>query len=258
MAGGVRQLSRGRKGSQSEPPAPIVPPAYWGWYGDSHTAGREPELTAKNPRTCFRTIWEATLTPPTAVDTHYQTGVSGRRLQATLTYLLGRTHAGTPWIQIQESGDQNNDGQRTASEWGDTFQQGWIDIEAQWPGCFKTYETAHSFSPARKAEPYRNWDAYNVELRSRVQTLAGLGITVRLIETEYYIDLLIAQLGYDAVAFPDAHADAYHFQGIGNFCIALATFKALNYDVTTLDHSGVILDASHKATAVSVVASNPA
>lgn len=190
-------------------------------------------------------------------DTNTSNGVSGRSLAGTLTHLLARpTFAGTAWIHVQESGDQNSNGQRTASEWGATFQQGWIDIEAKHPGCFKSYETAHSFSPARKAQAYRNWDAYNTELRSRVTTLAGLGIDVKIVETEYYIDFMIAALGYDTVCFPDAHIDAYHYQGIGNFTVALAMFKRFGYNVATLDHSTINLNSSHKATAVSIVAGN--
>ena len=259
MGGGARQLRRGRTVTPAAPPSPVVPPRYWGWYGDSHTAGREDEVTAVNPRTIFRTIWEASTTPaPLYVDTSTSSGVSGRSLAGTLTYCIGRSanFAGTPWIHMQESGDQNNDGQRTASEWGDTFQQGWIDVNTTYPGCFKTYETAHSFSPARKAQQYRNWDSYNTELRARVVTLAGLGHTVTLIETAYYIDLMIASLGYDTVCFPDTDPDAYHFQGIGNFGVALAMFKALNYDVTALNHSGINLNSTHKSTVVGIVAGN--
>ena len=255
MMGGNSALSRRGISSYVPPPAPLSIPAYWGWYGDSHTAGREPEVTANKPQTCFKIMWDASYTPAT-IDTHYLNGQSGRSLANTLLRCLGRTHAGTPWIHMQESGDQNNDGQRTASEFGATFQQGWEDVYALWPDGFFSYETAHSFSPARKAQPYRNWDTYNVELRSRIETLAGLGITVHLVETEYYIDLAIAEFGYDTVCFPDAHADAYHFQGLGNFAIALAQFKAYNYNVTALDHSGINLNSTQKATAVAIVAGN--
>jgi hypothetical protein len=157
---------------------------------------------------------------------------------------------------MQESGGQNStdDSQVTAAAFGATFQQGWVDIEAQYPGCFKSYETAHSFSPARKAEQYRNWDSYNVEMLSRVTTLAGLGINVNVVDTARYIDLLIASLGYDTVCFPDADANAYHFQGIGNFGIALGMYKQFGYDVTTLDHSGITLDSTQKTTVVGIIA----
>lgn len=255
MRGGITALSRRGRSSVVPPPSPMTIPAYWGWYGDSHTAGREPEVTANKPQTCFKIMWEASYTPAT-IDTHYLNGQSGRSLANTLLRCLSRTHAGTPWIHMQESGDQNNDGQRTASEFGETFQQGWEDVYALWPDGFFSYETAHSFSPARKATAYRNWDTYNVELRSRITTLAGLGITVHLVETEYYIDLAIAEFGYDTVCFPDTDPNAYHFQGLGNFIIALAQFKAYNYNVSALDHSGINLDPTQKATAVAIVAGN--
>lgn len=257
MRGGNTALVKRGRTTYVAPPSPLSIPRYWGHYGDSQTSGRESEATAKNPKECFKRMWEAEgFDSILGNDTSSDAGVSGRSLAGALTYLLTRTFAGTPWIHVQESGNQNLDGQRTASEWGGTFQQGWVDIEARWPGCFKSYETAHSFSPARKAQAYRNWDAYNTELRSRVATLAGLGIDVKIVETEYYIDFMIAELGYDAVCFPDTDPNAYHYQGIGNFTIALAMFKRFNYDVTTLDHSTINLNASHKATAVSIVAAS--
>lgn len=258
MRGGKTAIIKRGRATSNPPPSPLTIPRYWGHYGDSQTAGREAEATAKNPKECFKRMWEAEgFSSILGNDTSTNAGVSGRSLAGTLTYLQGRpAFAGTAWIHIQESGDQNNDGQRTASEWGATFQQGWIDVETKHPGCFKSYETAHSFSPARKAQAYRNWDAYNTELRSRVTTLAGLGIDVKIVETEYYIDFMIAALGYDTVCFPDSDINAYHYQGIGNFTIALAMFKRFNYDVTTLDHSTINLNASHKSTAVSIVANN--
>jgi hypothetical protein len=65
---------------------------------------------------------------------------------------------------------------------------------------------------------------------------------------------MIAEFGYDNVCFPDADGNAYHFQGLGNFGIALAQFKAFSYDVSALDHSGISLDSTQKATTVSIVA----
>lgn len=257
MGGGIRQIRSVTRPTTTR--QILTPPRYWGWYGDSHTAGREDEPTAVNPRTIFRTIWEASLSPaPLYVDTSTLAGQSGRLLNATVTYCLSRSanFAGTPWIHVQESGGQDSldDSQETVGAFGATFQQSWVDIEAQYPGCFKSYETAHSFSPARKAEPFRNWDSYNVEMLARVQTLASLGITVHVVDTAAYVDLMIAALGYDTVCFPDNHIDAYHFQGIGNFGIALGMFKRFGYDVTTLNHSGINLNTSHKSTVVSIIA----
>jgi len=243
-------LNRGR----SNAPSPIILPSYWGHYGDSQTAGRESEATAKNPRTIFKTLWDASYTPATYVDTSTNAGVSGRSLANTLTYCLGRSanFAGTAWIHMQESGDQNNDGQRTASEFGTTFYDAWVDIAATYPGGLYSYETAHSFSPARKAQPYRNWDTYNTEMRAQVAALALVGITVHIVETEARIDSLIAELGYDTVCFPDTAPNAYHYQGIGNFMVALTIFDTFNYNIAALDHSGINLNSTHKAAAVAI------
>lgn len=231
---------------------PLQLPQYFGAYGDSQTAGRETEVTAKNHWTCFKIMWEATFGAFTYVDENTNNGVSGRSLANTLTHLLGRSFAGTPWIHVQESGDQSSAGQATASAFGTTFYDGMVDIATQWPGCFISYETAYSFSDARKAEPYRNWDTYNTELRAQIANLAGAGITVHLVESEQWILSLVAELGYDTVCFPDNHNDAYHYQGIGNFMIALAMFHAFGYDVSTLDHSGININSTHKATAVAL------
>ena len=245
-------LNRGR----SDAPSPIILPAYWGHYGDSQTAGRESEATAKNPRTIFKTMWDASYTPATYVDTSTSSGVSGRILNATVSYCLGRVanFGGTAWIHVQESGGQDSldDSQETVEAFGTTFYDSWVSIAATYPGGLYSYETAHSFSPARKAQPYRNWDTYNTEMRAQVAALALVGITVHIVETEARIDSLIAELGYDTVCFPDTDPNAYHYQGIGNFMIALTMFDTFNYNVGSLVHSGINLNSSHKATAVAI------
>jgi hypothetical protein len=228
---------------------PLQLPAYWGFFGDSQTDGRETETTAINHWTCFKIMWEASYSAA-SIDSHSLNGESGRGLAATITHLLSRSFAGTPWIHVQESGNQSTTGQTTAGAFGTTFYDGMVDINDQWPGCFISYETAYSFSDARKAEPYRNWDTYNTELRAQIAALAGVGVTVHLVESEQWILALVAELGYNTVCFADGDANAYHYQGIGNFMIALAMFHAFGYDVSALDHSGINLNSTHKSTAV--------
>jgi hypothetical protein len=125
------------------------------------------------------------------------------------------------------------------------------DVAADYPGALISYESAYSFE--READAYRDWTSYNVELIARIATLAGLGITVHLVDTDTNIKALVTELTYDVVCFPDGHANQFHYQGIGNFMIALTMFDALGYDVSTLDHSGINLDTGHKAAALAVI-----
>lgn len=254
ISGASRGIARGPSADQGGG-SPITLPSRWGSYGDSQTGGRATETSSTYPMKCFRTLWDSSgYTSPVQ---QVNNGVGGRSLANSRIAYQGDTYASTPWIHVQESGDQNNDGQRTASEWGATFQAFMEEIAADHPGAIISYETAYSFSDARKAQPYRNWDTYNTELRSRVATLAGNGITVHIVETEYYILLAVGSLTYDVVCFPDGESNAYHYQGIGNFVIALAIFKALGYDVTTLDQSSFTdLNSTQRATVTSLVANN--
>lgn len=228
---------------------PIALPSYWGFYGDSQTAGRETEPTAVSPPVIFEIIWsDSGYTAPTSITTD---GLGGRWLAATRTAYESDSYAGTPWIHVQESGNQNQDGQRTASEWGATFQAFMQTIATDYPGALITYETAYSFE--READAYRNWTSYNVELYSRVATLAGLGVDVIVVDTDTNIKALVTELTYDVVCFPDNDTNAYHYQGIGNLMVALTMFDALGYDVTALDLSGVNILAAHKTAAIGVI-----
>lgn len=252
-SGAVAHLRRFRPTQTPSPsPSPVELPSSWLHVGDSQAGGRETEPTAVNPFDIFRAIWIASgYDAPTDTDDH---GQSGRGTPLSFTRALASDITGTPWVHMQDSGSQNIDGQRTASEWGASFQSGMESVNTQWPGALLSWETAYSFSDARKAEPYRNWDTYNTELRARVTTLAGLGISVTIVESERNIIDLVAEIGYDTVCFPDDDPNAYHYQGIGNFIIALSMFEAFGYDVTALDHSGINLNSTHKSAAVAIVA----
>lgn len=235
------------------PDPPVDPPSLLltrGAFGDSQTAGRATETNAENPINAFETMWADSGYESTTLT---RQGVSGRSLANTMAYCLGRTFSRTPWIHMQESGSQNSDGQRTASEFGDTFENGIININNRWPGTVFSYETAYSFSDARKAQAFRNWDDYNTELRARVVNLQRQGITVTIVESEQYIEQLVAQIGYDVVCYADDIPNAYHYRGPGNFIIALAMYKSFGYDVMTLNHSNIAVNAAHKSAALAIV-----
>lgn len=174
-------------------------------------------------------------------------GRSGNSLAQHQAAYEADTFASTPWFHIQESGNQNLDGQRTASEWGDTFDTFMNLLHTDWPSALITYETAFSFG--REGESYRNWTTYNTELYSRV---AGLGFTVHVVDTDSYIKAADTAIGASYVWFQAGETNEYHYKGLGNFIVALAIFKTLGYNVNALDHSNIAVDSGHKTTALSL------
>ena len=233
-------LSRGRPAFN-----PITIPNRWGHYGDSQTGGRATETNAVNPYQAFLSMYVASghTTPTSAI----VDGVSGNSLAQHQARYEADTFLSTPWFHVQESGNQNLDGQRTASEWGDTFDTFMNLLHTDWPSALITYETAFSFG--REGEAYRNWTSYNTELYTRV---AGLGFTVHVVDTDTYIKAADNVFGASNVWFQTGDAKAYHYKGLGNFIVALAIFDTLGYNVAALDHSGVDLDSGNKATAVAL------
>lgn len=252
------------------PVGAIELPVNWGFYGDSHTAGRGNIASSASPSRVFRNIWAASgFSTPVRVVTD---GASGRTLANTRLAFEDDTYADTPWIHTQESGGQNSDGQRTPEEFGDTFEQYWREVDRLHPGSIKTYETAHSF--LRIGEAYRDWQttenwsdwgylsrneaiSYNAEMLRRIAILAEDDIVVIPVYTAEYIDALIARI---QGGYPSIEDDGiYHYNGTGNFMIALAKFKALGYDVDDLDFSAVTIhedratDTARKALCVDVI-----
>lgn len=261
----------------SDPEGPVETPAgatelpdYWGFYGDSHTAGRCNIDSSASPSLVFRRIWAASgLSTPVRVITD---GASGRSLANTRLAFEADTFADTPWIHTQESGNQNSDGQRTPEEFGDTFEQYWREVDRRYPGSIKTYETAHSFLLA--GETWRDWHttenwqdwgylsrdeaiSYNDEMLRRIAILAEDDIVVIPVYTAEYIDALVDRIpgGYPSIEDDSVR----HYNGTGNFMIALAKFKALGYDVDVLDfsavtiHEDLVTDAALKALCVDVI-----
>ena len=238
---------RGRTQAVQLPPSPTVLPSYWGFGGDSQTDGREAEATnAKSPIEAFHKIWiDSGFAAPTSLQ---KNGVSSRSLQETVNYIDGFTYGGTPWIHMQESGGQSDAGQTTSSEFGSTFQSGWQTLAGLNPGGLYTYETAYSFQ--RDAEPGRNWDAYNTEMRARVVTLAGLGIVVKIAETDANIKTLVTAIGYSNVCFASG-GNVYHYRGTGNLMVALGYFQMFNYSPASLVLTGI--DVPYKTECLAVI-----
>lgn len=247
MGGGSAIMRRGHRAQTPTPPGPLTIPAYWGFGGDSQTDGREAEATnAKSPIEAFHKIWiDSGFTAPSSLQKH---GLSSRSLQETVNYIDGFTYAGTPWIHMQESGGQSDAGQTTSSEFGATFQAAWQTLAGLNPGGLYTYETAYSFQ--RDAEPGRNWDSYNTEMRARVVTLAGLGIVVKIAETDANIKTLVTAIGYSNVCFTSG-GNIFHYRGTGNLMVALGYFQMFNYSPASLVLTNI--DVPYKTECLAVI-----
>lgn len=217
----------------------------WIHVGDSQTAGRA-SGTVLSPGTAFKAIWQATFgTAPSL----WAKGISGQPLSATReTYggYTGRTSA--TWVHFQESGDQNESGQRTAEEFGATFEAMVRSVKAGSPGAVISTETAYSFQ--RESQAYRNWGPYNTVLRAKVDAFAKEGIRIPVAEVERNIKDLVAELGFSTVILPDGG----HYSGVGNLMVALSYFDALGYDPGKLDLSAITeVEAAHKAACLNII-----
>lgn len=253
------------------PPGPLALPANWLFYGDSQTDGRAPIPGSVNPVVVFRTIWAASgFDAPARVRID---GGSSRSLAGTATALRNGRVSGAPWIHVQESGNQNQAGQRTPLEFGATFEAFWRAVDDRHSGALKTYETAHSFQ--RTGQAWRDWQttanwaqwgysseaeaiSYNAEMLRRIDILAADGIVVLPVYTAEYMDALIAQIpgGYQSI---EAAGHPYHYNGVGNFMVALAMFKALQIDINSLEFSAVAIhpdpatDSAYKTLCLDIV-----
>jgi hypothetical protein len=240
---------------RSSSPAPASPPNIgdkWLFEGDSHNFGYGDrdgtgavvyDPTCKTPAHAFCRIWQTLgLSGPTNPYSNfstvnesaavYQNGFSGRSLLGTLgeyNATTGRTDR--TFVHFQESGSQENDGQRTASEFGDTWDDFVDAIFANTPNAIILTETAFNFrrGPPYNSDPGRDWTDYNVELRARIAA-RSLPNQIFLCETDRDIKLLETAIGHENVWFHSGESNPYHYKAVGNLMIALGYFKALRYD----------------------------
>jgi hypothetical protein len=223
----------------------------WMFLGDSQTGGRATGEVVSHA-TAFQAIWTKTFPAQASVSVHAN-GVSGRYLSGTASYYAGRSDRGTrTWVHFQESGGQDGDGQRTAAEFGTTWEAFVRRVKSESPNAVISTETAFNFG--REDEPNRNWDAYNTVLREKVAALARDGIKVYVAEVDRNVKALDAAIGARNVWFQGDETNAYHYKGAGNLLVALSIFDALGYDVSTLDLSGITsVTADHKAKCLEVI-----
>ncbi len=211
--------------------ASTTPPAqlgdYWLFYGDSQTGGRADEVYTKSHATAFEAIWSSAIG---AVPRTHVNGVGGASLYATSVRYGNRYDRDVAtFVHFQESGTQAREGQYTATEFAQTFEDFVRRIVAESPNAVISTETAFSFLADER------WVPYNDAMRLKIDLLAQEGITVYVAEVDRNIKELIAQTSFYAVAL----VDGTHYTGLGNFMIAVSIYDALGFDVTTLDLSGV-------------------
>jgi len=232
-----------------------------GFFGDSHTDGRVTG-DCKSPGRAFDAIYAQNFSAPATATIH--SGSSGESLAQTFTRYNGYSagvRSGLSLAVFQESGNQALTGQDTVEAFGTTLYNGIVDVRADSPNAIILYETAFSFgrgpAPISPAEDDRQWDTRNTELRTQITNLAGVGITVYLAETDAIIKAL--QDGPDFTPsdlwFQRGDANEFHFTAEGNFAIAIGHFKALGYDVTTLDTSNMTqVTSEQRASIIATVA----
>lgn len=236
------------------PQAPLALPDRQAWAGDSQTGGRASDTpTAVHPRAAFQNIWtENSLGTIAFASGGVGWGVSGRSLQNTFAFLAGETLTGPLAFFIQESGDQNNDGQRSASEFAATLKAGIIALNTDYPGSVFLYETAFNFG--RDAETWRNWDSYNAILSTAVSELASEeGIALHVAPVAAVIQELDTLIDPGLVWYQEGETNAYHYTGIGNFAVAMTHLRYQGHDIESLLHTSVELNEPHKAAAIAAV-----
>lgn len=277
----AQSFQHGANDYRTYPPAsggggdPIVLPLYAVIGGDSNTAGRGNSMypTAVSPHQVFIDIYVASGGQAFAA-TPTINGSSGRSLADTATYVLGRTTAGNPWVHIEESGDQNANGQRTPLEYGATFEAFWRAAHARWPNALKTAANAPNFGRAI-GEQWRDWEttsnwadwgyasegaaiSYNAEMIRRIDILAADGIEVIPFYVAERANALANVIpGGAATLYSDTNP--YHWSAVGRLIQALESFRALGYDVNTLDldvvsvHTNPATDAVYKQHCLDVI-----
>lgn len=223
----------------------------WMFLGDSQTGGRAAGEVASHA-TAFKAIWDKSFPSQASAAAHIN-GVSGRYLAQTNDYYSGRSdRTSRTWVHFQESGGQDGTGQRTAAEFGTTFEAFVREIKSQTPNAIISTETAFNFG--RESEANRNWDTYNTVLRQKVTALAADGIKVYVAEVDRNVKALDAAVGARNVWFQSDESNAYHYKGLGNLLVALSIYDAMGFDVNALDLSGITsVTADQKAKCLEII-----
>lgn len=234
------------------PLAPLPLGPVWRFFGDSQTAGAAEESSARSHAIALRNVWQGSFGQPWPTVTIH--GLGGCSLaQSTERYanLTSAEKQATTFIHVQESGNQQIDGQRTAAEFAATFETFIRTVATGSPNAIISYETAYSFQ--REASAGRNWNPYNVALRDKIDALRSQGFVIHLTDTDAKAKALVAALGFNAVI----KEDGGHYRGNGNLLIALSILDTFGYDIAALNLSSIPDDQvtpAHKQLCVSIAA----
>ena len=211
---------------------PLLLGTVWRFFGDSQTAGAAEESRASSHAVAMRNVWQASFGQPwPKVTIHGAGGCSLAQSIERYANLTQTEKRDTTFIHFQESGNQQIDGQRTASEFAATFETFVRTVSAGSPSAIISYETAYSFQ--REALAGRNWNPYNIALREKIDFLRSQGFSIHLTDTDAKVRELVAALGFSTVI----KADGGHYRGNGNLLIALSILNTLGYDVSELNLS---------------------
>lgn len=229
--------------ANQQPPQIAVPVNQY-WYGDSQINGRGyGSLTTSNV-TAFRAFWSNFFS--SSVNTSIPTGgVGGRGLQATINALLSvwnqqgsGIRPGPEWVHFVETGDQNQDGQRTATDYANTVEWAIRAIRAKSPNCLISTETPFSFG--REGEQWRDWTTYKTAMLERIALLNTEGFNVRVVDNDGYINALEGIIPANQIWYPAGHTYAYHFTDVGNLMTAVGIWWTLGYDISQLNFASIL------------------
>lgn len=226
-------------------PARVELPADQYWLGDSQITGRAAGLAQSN-QTAFHALWES------FHDQSWNTSITpmakgGRGLQGhmeALQALWGRDaepRPGPEWVHIVESGDQNEPGQQTPRQYGDTLVTFMRWLKRASPDAIVSVETPFSFGRESVLfDEGRDWTAHRTELLARVETLKKEGIRVHVVDTDHRIRALERKLGPEAVWYQPGTPAQYHFTEVGNLMTALTIYWHLGYDVNAINFQPIL------------------
>lgn len=221
--------------------------------GDSQTLGRAyGEAISHASAWCW--IWQnmraanriaiGPATPYATFPTNpYRNGESGRSLANTIAAYavseLATVRANATMVWVQESGNQNWDGQRTPAEFIATYLAFWRWIHSINPLAQKFYESAFSFGrEVTNNTNGRDWNLWNLALIEANATLALEGIIVHLVPTDAAVKALQIILTPAAVWYQDGD-DAYHYTPVGNTLVAVLGIKKMGITCIPADLAGI-------------------
>lgn len=224
---------------------PVSIPTNQYFFGDSQFTGHGVGICV-NSIAGFRALWSSFQGSAYNAAIPIR-GQGGRNLLGHYTVMqtdLGTTgspRTGPEWIHWTETGDQNEDGQRTATEYGDTVETVFRWLRLRSPNALLSCEAPYTFG--RTGEAWRNWYPYRDELFRRVAKLAAEGINVHVIDAVPHVDRLVTLLGDPAqVWIMPPQSYPYHFTDLGNLFVGMCMWHSFGYEVETADYSAILAE----------------